>query len=213
MSRLWGYLARYRLRLAAGVACLVAATSLAMSVPWLWRRAVNDIAAGAGAAALWRTVAMLVAIAIAQAVVRTASRILIFNAGRDIEYDLRNDLFAHLERLPLSFYQSRRTGDLMSRLVNDVTAVRMLLGPGILNFINTPVYYVYGLAIMCSIDPLLTVATLAVYPVVLYFVKRTSGLLMERSLRVQEGLADLSSRVQENLSGIHVVKAYGSDAY
>jgi ATP-binding cassette subfamily B protein len=213
MSRLWGYLARYRVRFAAGVACLVVATSLAMSVPWLWRRAVNDIAAGAGPQALWPTVALLIAIAVAQAIVRTASRTLIFNAGRDIEYDLRNDLFAHLERLPLGFYQTRKTGDLMSRLVNDVTAVRMLLGPGILNFINTPVYYAYGLAIMCSIDPLLTVASLAVYPVVLYAVKRTSALLMERTLRVQEGLADLSSRAQETLSGIHVVKAYGAEAH
>jgi ATP-binding cassette subfamily B protein len=213
MSRLWAYLARYRLRLGGGVVCLVIATSLAMAVPWLWRRAVNDIAAGAGAATLGRTVGLLVAIAIAQALVRTASRALIFNAGRDVEYDLRNDLFAHLERLPVGFYQTRKTGDLMSRLVNDVTAVRMLLGPGILNFINTPVYYAYGLAIMCSIDPVLTVATLAVYPVVLYAVKRTSALLMERTLRVQEGLADLSSRVQETLSGIHVVKAYGSEAH
>jgi ATP-binding cassette subfamily B protein len=171
------------------------------------------MAAGAGAGALARTVGLLTAIAVAQAIVRTASRILIFNAGRDIEYDLRNDLFAHLETLPLGFYHTRRTGDLMSRLVNDVTAVRMLLGPGILNFINTPVYYAYGLAIMCSIDPGLTLATLAVYPVVLYAVKRTSAALMERTLRVQEGLADLSSRVQENLSGIHVVKAYDSEAY
>ncbi|MGH7895764.1 MAG: ABC transporter ATP-binding protein [Candidatus Binatia bacterium] len=213
MSRLWAYVARYRLRLATGVVCLVAATSLAMTVPWLWRRAVNDVAAGAGSGALLRTVALIAAIAVMQGVVRTASRTLIFNVGRDIEYDLRNDLFAHLERLPLSFYQSRRTGDLMSRLVNDVTAVRMLLGPGILNFINTPVYYAYGLAIMCSIDPLLTGATLAIYPVVLFFVKRTSGLLLERTLRVQEGLAELSSRVQENLSGMHVVKAYVSEAH
>jgi ATP-binding cassette subfamily B protein len=212
MSRLWVYVVRYRRRLGAGVVCLIAATSLAMSVPWLWRRAVNDIAAGAGAAALWRTVAMLVAIAVVQGIVRTLSRTLIFNAGRDIEYDLRNELFAHLERLPLGFYQTRKTGDLMSRLVNDVTAVRMLLGPGILNFINTPVYYAYGLAIMCSIDWVLTVASLAVYPCVLYAVKRTSALLMERTLRVQEGLADLSSRTQENLSGIHVVKAYGAEA-
>jgi ATP-binding cassette subfamily B protein len=213
MSRLWVYVARYRLRLGAGVVCLVVATSLAMSVPWLWRRAVNDIAAGAGGGAVARTVALLVAIAVAQGIVRTASRTLIFNAGRDIEYDLRNELFAHLERLPLGFYQTRKTGDLMSRLVNDVTAVRMLLGPGILNFINTPVYYAYGLAIMCSIDPVLTAASLAVYPCVLYAVKRTSAVLMERTLRVQEGLADLSSRVQESLSGIHVVRAYGAEAY
>jgi len=67
------------------------------------------------------------------------SRSVIFNVGRDIEYDIRNDLFGHLEKLPLAYYQQHKTGDLMSRLVNDVSAVRMLLGPGILNFINTPV--------------------------------------------------------------------------
>src|SRR5439155_320297 len=124
-----------------------------------------------------------------------------------------NDLFAHLGTLPLAFYQQRHTGDLMSRLVNDVTAVRMLLGPGILNFINTPVAYVYGLAFMLSYNVRLTLASLAVYPAALLVVKRTSRVLMERSLRVQEGLGELSNRVQENLSGMHVVKAYASEEH
>ncbi len=212
MSRLWGYLVRYRARYFGGIVCLIGATSLTMVVPWLYRRAVDQITAGAGMAALLRTLGLIAAIAAAQAVVRTFSRFVIFNVGRDIEYDLRNDLFAHLERLPLAFYQQRQTGDLMSRLVNDVSAVRMLLGPGILNFINTPVYYVYGLAIMLSIDVRLTLAALAIYPVAFGLVKRTSALLMERSVRVQEGLADLSTRVQENLAGMHVVKAYAAEA-
>jgi ATP-binding cassette subfamily B protein len=211
MSRLWGYLARYRGRYAVGIACLLAATSLTMAVPWLFKRAVDGITAGASARTIGATLALVAAIAAVQAVVRTFSRFVIFNVGRDIEYDLRNDLFGHLERMPLAFYQSRRTGDLMSRLVNDVTAVRMLLGPGILNCINTPVYYAYGLAIMLSMDATLTLAALAAYPVALLVIKRTSGVLIERTLRVQEGLADLSSRVQENLSGIHVVKAYAAE--
>src|SRR5262245_18765051 len=211
MSRLWRYLARYRVRYCGGIACLVGATSLTMAVPWLFKEVVDGIAAGAGVAGVWRTLALVVAIALVQAVVRTFSRFVIFNVGRDIEYDLRNDLFAHLERLPLSFYQQRQTGDLMSRLVNDVTAVRMLLGPGVLNFINTPVYYVYGLAIMLSIDARLTLAALAVYPAALAVVKRSSRMLVERTLRVQEGLAELSSRVQENLAGMHVVKAYAAE--
>lgn len=213
MSRLWGYVARYRLRLASGIACLIGATSLTMTVPWLFKTVVDGIEAGQGVAGVGPTLALIVVVAIAQGVVRTFSRFVIFNVGRDIEYDLRNDLFAHLERLPLGFYHQWKTGDLMSRLVNDVTAVRMLLGPGILNFINTPVYYVYGLSIMLSLDARLTLAALAVYPAALYVVKRTSGILMERTMRVQEGLAELSSRVQENLSGIHVVKAYASEEH
>src|SRR5262245_15873281 len=182
-----------------------------MTVPWLFKRVVDGITAGTGAAGVLPTLTLVVAIALVQAVARTFSRFVIFNVGRDIEYDLRNDLFRHLESQPLAFYQQRQTGDLMSRLVNDVTAVRMLLGPGVLNFINTPVYYVYGLAIMLSIDVRLTLAALAIYPLALLAVKYTSALLMERALRVQEGLADLSTRVQENLSGIHVVKAYAAE--
>src|SRR5579885_1746805 len=162
MSRLWGYLARYRARYFGGIVCLIGATSLTMVVPWLYRRAVDQITAGAGMAALLRTLGLIAAI--------------------------------------------------MSRLVNDGSAVRMLLGPGILNFINTPVYYVYGLAIMLSIDVRLTLAAIAIYPVAFGLVKRTSALLMERSVRVQEGLADLSTRVQENLAGMHVVQAYAAEA-
>jgi ATP-binding cassette subfamily B protein len=211
MGRLWGYLARYRVRYLAGIVCLVVATTLTMTVPWLFRDAVNTIGAGGSLEHLVRILALVAAIAVVQGVLRTMSRSIIFNVGRDIEYDLRNDLFAHLERLPLAYFQQHRTGDLMSRLVNDVTAVRMLLGPGVLNFINTPVYYVYGLAIMLSIHPGLTLAALSAYPIALLVVKRTSRALIERSLRVQEGLAEMSSRIQENLSGIHVVKAYASE--
>src|SRR5262249_8693903 len=152
--------------------------SLIMAVPWLVKTVVDGIAAGRPVMALMPTLGLIVAIAAVQAVIRTASRAMIFNVGRDIQFDLRNDLFAHLEQLPLSFYQEWRTGDLMSRLVNDVGAVRMLLGPGILNFINTPIYYVYGLAIMFSLDVPLTLGALAVYPAALLFVKRSSRLLM-----------------------------------
>jgi len=213
MARLWRYVGRYRLRYLVGVGCLVGATSLAMMVPSLIGRSLDAINADAGPSVLLRYLGMIVAIALVQGVVRTFSRFVIFNAGRDIEYDLRNDLFAHLETLPLGFYHQRHTGDLMSRLVNDVTAVRMLLGPGILNFINTPVAYFWGLGMMLSKNVRLTLAALAVYPVALLVVKHTSRLLMERSVRVQEGLGELSNRVQENLSGMHVIKAYAGEEH
>src|SRR5512147_745174 len=131
MRRLWSYLARYRARYVAGCLCLIATASLAMAIPVLLKRAVDSIqtgtAAGAGVAAGARTAgfyaALVIGIALAQGVVRTFSRFVIFNVGRDVEYDLRNDLFRHLERLPWQFYQARPTGDLMSRLVNDISAV------------------------------------------------------------------------------------------
>ena len=137
---------------------------------------------------------MIVVVALLQAVVRTLSRALIFNVGRDVEYDLRNDLFAHLQRLPRRYYQAQQTGDLMSRLINDVTAIRMLLGVGILNLVNTPIYYVYGVTIMLSLDPTLTLLSLLPFPILLLIVKRISRRLMEQTMRVQEGLAESEQR-------------------
>jgi ATP-binding cassette subfamily B multidrug efflux pump len=212
MRRLWGYLQRYRARYALGGACLLVTATLAMLVPYLLKRAIDAVAHGAPVGTITSLALSIVAIASVQAVARTLSRAMIFNVGRDVEYDLRNDLFAHLQRLPLAYYHRQQTGDLMSRLINDVTAVRMLLGPGILNFVNTPVYYLYGVGIMLSLDPRLTVAALLPYPIILLIVKRFSRRLMEHTLRVQEGLAEMSSHVQENLSGMHVVRAYAGEA-
>lgn len=208
MARLTKYLLRYRWRYAAGGFFLLATASLAMLVPYLLKLAVNAIEAKRPFREVGMLAAAMIGIAVVQMVVRTYSRFLIFNAGRDVEYDLRNDLFAHLTRLPQSFYSRQQTGDLMSRLVNDVTAVRMLLGPGILNLVNTPVYYIYALAIMLSLDWRLTLLSLIPYPALLMIVKHYSRQLMERTVKVQAGLADLSSRVQENISGMPVVKAY-----
>lgn len=208
MGRLFAYMARYRARYAFGLACLVATATFAMAIPYLLKKAVEVVERDRTLEGLGVYVLAVIGLAILQGLVRTFSRFVIFNVGRDIEYDLRNDLFAHLETLSPSYYHRQQTGDLMSRLVNDISAVRMLLGPGILNFVNTPVYYLYAVSIMLTIDARLTVLSLVAYPVVLVIVKRTSRQLMERTVRVQEGLAELSSRAQENLSGMGAVKAY-----
>src|SRR5262249_25957619 len=104
MSRPWPYPVPYRARLVCGIVCLLGGTSLAMMVPWLLKTVVDGIVAGRPVAALAPTLGVLGVVALVQAIVRTGSRAIIFNVGRDIEFDLRNDLFAHLERLPLAFY-------------------------------------------------------------------------------------------------------------
>lgn len=213
MQRLWRYILRYRARYLRGILCLVVTATLAMSIPLLLKHAVEVIEHGDPPGQLTYYVAAIIGIALVQGVVRSCSRFMIFNVGRDIEYDLRNDLFSHLQTLSLSYYQRQLTGDLMSRLVNDVTAVRMLLGIGILNALNTPLYYVYAVSAMVAIDPWLTLASLSFYPFVLVVMRKMSRQLMERTFRVQAGLADLSSRVQESVSGIHVVRAYGREEW
>ena len=199
---------RYARRYAFGLACLLVTATLAMMIPYFLKRAVEVIEHDRELHGLVFYVGVIIGMALIQGVSRTFSRFVIFNIGRDIEYDLRNDLFAHLETLPQSFYQRSQTGDLMSRLVNDIGAVRMMIGPAILNFINTPVYYLYAVSIMLTISVPLTALSLSAYPLVLWAVKRLSRQLMERTVKVQEGLAALSSRAQENLSGMTVVKAY-----
>ncbi len=208
MHRLWRYISRYRVRYLWGILCLVATATLAMSIPLLLKHTVEAIEHHAAPGQLSLYIFSIVGIALVQSVVRAFSRFMIFNVGRDIEYDLRNDLFAHLQKLSPSYYQKQLIGDLMSRLVNDVTAVRLLLGLGIVNALNTPLYYVYAVSAMVMIDPRLTVAALALYPLMLFTVRKMSRQLMERTLKVQAGLADLSSRVQEGVSGIHVIRAY-----
>jgi ATP-binding cassette subfamily B multidrug efflux pump len=184
-----------------------------MWIPWWIREAIRIIENGGSPRGVAFYAVVISLAAIAQGIVRTCSRALIFNAGRDVEYDLRNDVFAHLEKLPLSFYHRQRTGDLMSRVINDISAVRVMLGPGILNFVNAPLYFVYAVALMLSMDIRLTLAALAPFPLLIFAVAKFRGRILKSSLEVQQQMSVLSSYVQENLSGIHVVKAYSQEQF
>jgi len=213
MERIGQYAWRYWRRYLTGGLCLLATATLVMWIPWWIREAVRVIEHGGSMSEVGYFAVLIIVAAVIQGVVRTYSRALIFNAGRNVEYDLRNDLFAHLEKLPVSFYQSRRTGDLMSRVINDISAVRVMLGPGILNFVNAPLYYVYAVALMLSMDVRMTLAALAPFPLILYIARRFRGRIMKASLEVQQQMSALSSHVQENLSGMHVVKAYAQEPF
>jgi ATP-binding cassette subfamily B multidrug efflux pump len=213
MRRLGQYIWRYWRRYLVGAVCLLSTATLVMWIPWWIREAVRTLEHGGSLSDVRFYAALIGAAAIAQGIVRTYSRALIFNAGRNVEYDLRNDLFAHLQTLPLSFYHSQRTGDLMSRVVNDISAVRVMLGPGILNFVNAPLYYVYALALMLSMDVRMTLAALGPFLLLLIAARKFRGGIMKSSLAVQQQLSILSSHVQENLSGMHVVKAYNQEEF
>lgn len=207
MRRLLAYMRRHRLSYACGIFCTLATATLANLIPLLIRDAINATQAG-HLRALARYAEWLATIALLMGATRWFSRFVIFNTGRDIEYELRNDLFAHLVKLGPDFYQRLRTGDLMSRMVNDLTAIRMLVGLGVLTFSNTPLYYIYALGFMLWLNRSLAFAAIIPALLLLVGVRRLTRALMECSLKVQEGLGAISSKVQESLAGIHFVKAY-----
>ncbi|HEX9786488.1 MAG TPA: ABC transporter ATP-binding protein [Candidatus Binatia bacterium] len=208
-----GYARRYRRQYLIGGLCLFGTATLVMWIPWWIREAVRIIEHGGSLSDVTHYAALIIGAALLQGIVRTYSRALIFNAGRNVEYDLRNDLFAHLQKLSPAFYQTQRTGDLMSRVINDISAVRVMLGPGILNFVNAPLYYLYAVALMLSMDVRMTLAALAAFPLLMYVARKFRGRILKSSLEVQQQMSVLSSHVQENLSGMHVVKAYAQEDF
>jgi ATP-binding cassette subfamily B protein len=147
-------------------------------------------------------------IAIVQSVVRTLSRLSILGASRLIVYDLRNRLFSHLQRLPLAYFRKRSTGDIVSRGINDVMLVRSFFGPAVMNLANTTLVYVGSIALMASMSPRLTLYALAPYPLLALGVNLASRRVFARSLAVQEGLAALTNKAQENITGMTLIKTY-----
>ena len=132
----------------------------------------------------------------------------IINVSRYIEYDLKNEIFAHYTRLSQAFYKNNRTGDLMNRISEDVGKVRMYFGPAIMYSINTVALFVIVISYMISIAPQLTLYTVLPLPLLSFIIYRLSRIINQRSTRVQETLSKLSSYTQESFSGISVIKSY-----
>jgi ATP-binding cassette, subfamily B, multidrug efflux pump len=207
MRRLFFYARRYWLRYVFGISCTFANATLAAIIPLFIRDAIN--ATGKHRPDLVAHYAVLMILfALTLGTVRWFSRFTIFNIGRDIEYDLRNDLFEHLTTLGTDFYMKIKTGDLMSRMINDLTAVRMLVGMFVLSVSNTPLMYCLALGFMSSLNRRLTLFAVVPYFVLFVAIRWLMRKMMMRSLKVQEGLAAIGSKVQESLAGIPVVKAY-----
>jgi ATP-binding cassette subfamily B multidrug efflux pump len=221
MKKLFFYVRRYWTWYGFGMLCTMVASACAMTVAYLSGAAISAVQAhhaqtfgplaklGMPAEqSLNRIILMLCGAALLGGFARWLSRFTIFNTGRDIEYDLRNDLFVHLTHLGSDFYDRHKVGDLMSRLVNDLTAVRMLVGMGVVTFADAPATLTFALIFMLHVSLRLTLAVLTPYVLLMIGIKRLSRSLMVRNLRVQEGLGTIEGKVQESLAGIHVVKAY-----
>ncbi len=207
-SRFWEFARPYKRPYALGLLLLLVTNGLSLWIPWLLRDAIEQLQAGAPLSNVaWLAFAMA-GIAVLQACTRTASRLTILGNSRKIAHDVRRRFFLHLVRLDATFYDVNRTGDVMSRGVNDVRLVQAFFGPAVLNLLNTTIVYIGAVALLLRIDPLLTVVSLTIYPPLMLAVNRASRRVYARSLAVQEQLAVISNHAQENISGIQQVKTY-----
>ncbi len=207
-KRLLPFLLRYRLRYLGGAACLLVATIMAVSIPWTVKRAVDALERDGAAAHLGPFVLLILLLAAAHGVARLGSRFAMLGAGQWVEHDLRTALYARLLTLPPAFYHLHRTGDLMSRASNDISALRALAGFGSVMLIGTLFAFVGTLGAMWAIDPWLTLFAMAPFPGLVVIAKRFNHDVEVRSTAVQEQLGALSAKAQENLTGMAVVRAY-----
>jgi ATP-binding cassette subfamily B protein len=213
LGRLYPYLTQYRARLGLGFVAIVFSNAFQMMGPWVMGRAVDGLYAAFSQRELLYYAGALVGLTLLEGVCRFGARWWFIGASRNMEYMLRADVFTHLEALPMSFYQQNKTGELMSRATNDLSNVRMLLGPGIMYSLNTIVTALVAVAFMLSIDWRLTLLSLIPMPIVSIAVRKVGQRINALTEESQGQLADLSARVQESMAGARVVKAFSQEAH
>ena len=208
---LFPYLAKYRTGLLFGTVCVFANNGIWVLFPQVLRRAVDGLEHGIGHQKLLVYALLLIAIAGGKGIFQFLTRWILIGVSRDIEFDLRNDLFRHLETLPYSYYQKNRTGDIMARATNDLNAVRMLLGPAIMYSANTIVFTAGALMFMWHISHKLTMWAFLPLPVVSIIIQYFGRRIHERFERIQAMFSDISARAQENFSGARIVRAFSQE--
>jgi ATP-binding cassette subfamily B protein len=205
------YLRPHRRVVLLGMAALVVVNLLSVTIPLLVRRVVDDLQDGFALADVLHQALLIVALATLMGAVRLYSRMLVFGVGRQVEADLKQRIFDHLLCQEPGWVQSTGSGEVISRATSDVENVRRLLGFAVLSLTNTVLAYALTLPAMVSIDPWLSLAAVALYPLMLMVVRLFGGRMMRQQRRQQEALADLSDLVQEDLSGISAIKIYGQE--
>src|SRR6476620_4443146 len=206
------YVKKYRWAYIWGGMSVLAMNSIWALFPIAVGRGIDSLKNSAVTPSLMHKIGMIAAtlliIAGLKAIFQFLTRWVVIGASREIEFDLRNDLFRHLEGLSHSFYQRTRTGDIMAKATNDLNAVRMLLGPGIMYTANTIVFTALALALMMHISVRLTIFAFLPLPIVSVVIQYFGRRIHERFERIQAMFSDISARAQENFSGVRVIRAY-----
>jgi len=202
------YLARYKARFVAGFVCLIIGQTVGALVPLAIKAGVDDLMHAVVLRQLAIVAAILIGLSVIKAFFQFWTRWILIGISRDAEYDLRNDLFRHLLRLSPRYYTENRTGDLMSKLTNDLNAVRNMIGPGIMYSATTVVIGITTISLMIHLDWKLTLMALAPMPLVSVGVKFFGAKIHARFEKIQALYSELTERVRENISGVRVVRAF-----
>ncbi|HEY4904585.1 MAG TPA: ABC transporter ATP-binding protein [Candidatus Sulfotelmatobacter sp.] len=202
------YLKRYRWEYIAGSVCVLISNGAWVLFPQIIHKAVDGLERGVSRGALAMFAFTLLAVFAVRAIFMFLTRWILIGISRDVEFDMRNDLFARLETLSYSYYQRMRTGDIMARATNDLNAVRMLLGPAIMYSANTLVFTAAALAFMWRLSPRLTFYTFLPLPIASVTIQYFGRRIHERFERIQAMFSDISACAQENFSGARVIRAY-----
>jgi ATP-binding cassette subfamily B multidrug efflux pump len=211
LSPLFPYLRRYWPKFAWGGLALIVYNVAKAMIPLLIGAATDDIQHGLSAAKVEHYALLLLAIAAVAAVCLYLTRQIIIGASREIEFDLRNDLFAHLSAQPPEFFQRHRTGDIMARSTNDLNAVRQLLGPAIMYSANTLVFTLAALPFMLRISPRLTLFAFLPLPFASVLVQYFGARIHKRFERIQAMFSDISAQAEENFSGARLIRAFAQE--
>ena len=210
---LYPYLKKYWRGFAWGTLCVLLLNGIWVQFPRVLRVAIDYLdKGGRDLKKLGFYALLIVLIATTKGIFQFLTRWIVIGISRDIEFDLRNDMFEHLERLSFPYYQRNRTGDIMARATNDLNAVRMLLGPAIMYTANTVVFTAGALFYMMRISPKLTAITFLPLPVASVVIQYFGRQIHERFEKIQAMFSDISARAQENFSGARVIRAYAQEA-
>ncbi|MGD0444355.1 MAG: ABC transporter ATP-binding protein [Edaphobacter sp.] len=205
------YLRRYRKQLAWGGVSTILYNVIKVLIPLVIGNAIDDMRRGLTQEKVVRDALILLLIAALSAIFLYITRQVIIGASREIEFDLRNDIFANLERQSPGYYHTHRTGDIMARTTNDLNAVRMLLGPAIMYSANTLVFTAAALPFMYHISPRLTFFAFVPLPMASVLVQYFGARIHRRFERIQAMFSDISAKAQENFSGARLIRAFAQE--
>src|SRR4051795_3895688 len=208
LRRLRYYFDRHKTSLLLGGLCVIGSAVFSLMKPMIVGNAVDELAKAITRGTLIRYALLFVAAAAIEGLFLYLQRSIIIGASRRIEFEMRNDFYAHLQRLPVSYYQEQRTGDLMSRATNDLSSVRMLIGPAVMHSVSSLIVVTGAFIMMLRIYKLMALTALTSVPVIIIMVKFFGQRIHVKFKAVQDYFGDISARLQENLAGVRVVRAF-----